>query len=155
MDINPKGNVPALKLEDGTLLNEGAATLQYIADQAPASGLAPAAGTSARYLLINALNFLASEVHVAGFGPLFRAKTPEAKAEGAANLAPKLALAAALPQVTSEAVDVASLYLYVILGWAGYVGVDLAPYPALVAFCARIGAHPVVEAANKEMAEAK
>ena len=60
------------------LLNEGAATLQWIADQAPESGLAPAHGTSERYLLINSLNFLASELHTS-FGPLFYAKTEEEK----------------------------------------------------------------------------
>ncbi len=77
-EVNPKGNVPALKLADGNLLNEGAATLQWIADQAPDSGLAPANGTTERYLLINSLNFLASELHVS-FGPLFYAKTEEEK----------------------------------------------------------------------------
>lgn len=69
--INPKGNVPALVLADGTLLNEGAAVLQYIADQAPeGSGLAAPYKTSARYLLQNVLNYLASELH-ASYGPLF------------------------------------------------------------------------------------
>ena len=61
--INAKGNVPTIVLEDGTVLNENVATLQYIADQAPASGLAPAWGTSARYQLVNVLAFLSSEVH--------------------------------------------------------------------------------------------
>jgi len=62
--INPKGNVPALVLEDGTLLNEGAATLQWIADHsAEGSNLAPANGTTGRYVLQNILNYLSSEVH--------------------------------------------------------------------------------------------
>lgn len=77
--INYKGNVPTLVLEDGTVLNEGAAVLQWIADQAPQSGLAPANGTSERYLLQAKLNYVASEVH-RSYGPLFNpALTPEQK----------------------------------------------------------------------------
>lgn len=69
-DVNPAGNVPALVLADGTLLNQGAAVLQWIADNSPAeAGLAPAYGTSGRYLVQNALNQISSEIH-ANFGPL-------------------------------------------------------------------------------------
>lgn len=67
--VNPAGNVPALVLADGTLLNQGAAVLQWIADAAPEAGLAPAYGTSGRYLVQNALNQVSSEIH-ANFGPL-------------------------------------------------------------------------------------
>lgn len=68
--VNPAGNVPALVLADGTLLNQGAAVLQWIADNSPAeAGLAPAYGTSGRYLVQNALNQISSEIH-ANYGPL-------------------------------------------------------------------------------------
>jgi glutathione S-transferase len=154
--INPKGNVPCLVLADGTVLNEGAATLQWIADQAPASGLAPAWGTTQRYALINSLNYLASELH-ASYGPLFNpAITEEAKAAAHAKLATKLQYVNdSIPQVKAETVDIASLYLYIIQSWSGYVKVDLTPYAAINAFAARIAAHPTVVAAHKEMNEAK
>lgn len=156
--MNPKGNVPALVLADGTLLNEGAATLQWIADQAPASGLAPPHGSSARYLLINALNYLASELH-ASYGPLFNpAITEEGRAAALAKLHTKLAYVngGGIPQVKPDApIDVASLYLYIILSWSGYVKADLSAYAALNAFSAKIAAHPVVIEAHKQMNEAK
>jgi glutathione S-transferase len=155
--VNPKGNVPTLTLADGTLLNEGAATLQWIADQAPESGLAPAYGTSGRYTLINSLNYLASEVH-ACFGPLFNpAITEEGRAAAVAKLHTKLKYVneGGLPQTKADApIDIAALYLYIILTWAGYVKVDLSAYTNLTAFSARIAAHPTVAAAHKEMNEA-
>ncbi len=68
--INPKGNVPTLVTPKGTL-SEGPAILQYIADQAPQSKLAPAFGTYERYHLIDTFNYVGSEVHKA-FGSLFK-----------------------------------------------------------------------------------
>jgi glutathione S-transferase len=110
--VNPKGNVPALVLEDGTLLNEGAAVLQYIADKSPASsGLAPANGTSGRYLVQNSLNYIASELH-ASFGPLFGPGTDEAKAAQKVKVGTKLKYINenGLPQIKADApIDVASL----------------------------------------------
>lgn len=79
--INPNGQVPALRLDDGEILTEGPAVLQYIADQAPAGTLAPAVGTSARYKLQQWLNYLSTEVHKALFYAMFNpASPPEAKA---------------------------------------------------------------------------
>jgi glutathione S-transferase len=74
--INPKGYVPLLELDDGQRLSEGPVIVQYIADQAPASQLAPAAGTMARYRVMEWLNFITSELHK-GFSPLFNPATPE------------------------------------------------------------------------------
>ena len=68
--INPKGNVPAVILDDKTLLNENSATLQWIADQNPSAELAPPNGTPERYLLQSKLSYLSSEVH-GSIGPLF------------------------------------------------------------------------------------
>src|ERR1017187_350211 len=56
--INPKGYVPTIKLDDGSILTEGAAILQYIADQKPDSNLASKAGTMERYRLQEWLNFI-------------------------------------------------------------------------------------------------
>ena len=86
--INKKGNVPALVLEDGTVLNEGAATLQWLGDQNAGAKLVPANGTTARYVLINTLNYLASEVH-ASYGPLFGPGSDEFKAAQRTKLATK------------------------------------------------------------------
>src|ERR1700675_3446217 len=61
--INPLGFVPALHLDDGTLITEVAAIVQYIADKVPAKKLAPANGTMERVKLQSWLNFLSSEMH--------------------------------------------------------------------------------------------
>jgi glutathione S-transferase len=143
-----------LVTEKGTLLNEGAATLQYIADLAPGSGLAPAAGTDERYVLINNLNFLASELH-ASFGPLFGPGSDDAKAAQREKVGAKLKLAeelVAAGTIPSGAVpDVAGLYLYIIQSWSGYVGVSLEAFPLLRAFAEKVRAHPAVSAAHAAM----
>ncbi len=76
LTINPKGQVPALLLDDGSLLTEGVAIVQYLADRVPDRGLIPAAGTLSRYHAIEWLNYIATELHK-GFSPLFNPKTPE------------------------------------------------------------------------------
>lgn len=81
--INPKGNVPALVLDDGTLLNENVAVLLYLGDRKPEAGLVPPAGTPGYYAVVNALAFVSSEMH-ASFGPLF-ANVPSAEARALAS----------------------------------------------------------------------
>src|SRR5476649_2794097 len=77
--INPKGYVPALELDDGTVLTEVGVISQYLADQKPESGLAPKLGTMERYHLMEWLNFISTEVHKQ-IGALFNPKmTPEMK----------------------------------------------------------------------------
>jgi glutathione S-transferase len=153
--VNPKGNVPTLVLADKTILNEGAATLQWIADQAPESKLAPANGTTARYVLINTLSYLATEVH-ATFGPLFGPGTDEFKAAQKVKLAGKFKYVAEIlgskPFLTGDDFTVADAYLYVIIGWCGYVGVEA---PAeMVAFRAKCDELDFVKEANAIMAAA-
>lgn len=151
---NGKGYVPALRLDDGTVLCEGVAILQYIADQAPASGLAPANGTLARYQLQEWLNYIGTEVHK-NFGPLFNpASTPEMKEMAKANLARRFDwLVAALSDrdyVLGSQFSVADAYLAVVLGWTRVVGIDLAgAYPALAAYQARVMSRPSAQAAMK------
>jgi len=152
--INPKGNVPAIVLEDGTLLNEGAATLQWIADQAPESGLAPAAGTTARYVTINWLNYLSSELH-ASYGPLFGKLSDEAKAAQKAKVQTKLAYVVSMlkgQEFLQGHFTIADAYCYIILSWSGYVGVDVPS--ELQAYSARIAALPFVVEAHAAMATA-
>ena len=90
MQVNPKGYVPALRLDDGSVLTEGPAIVQYLADQNPASGLAPKAGTIERYRLQECLNFIGTELHK-NFGPLFnKASSDEAKNMAKTNINKRL-----------------------------------------------------------------
>ena len=87
--INSKGAVPALQLDDGRVLTEGPAIVQYLADLKPESGLAPRAGTFERYQLMEILNYITSEVHKS-FSPLFNpASSAEVKETAVANLGKK------------------------------------------------------------------
>ncbi|ACB32585.1 Glutathione S-transferase domain [Leptothrix cholodnii SP-6] len=151
--INPKGQVPMLALDDGTQITEGPAIVQYIADQAPASGLAPAAGTIERYKLMEWLNFITSELHK-GFSPLFAPDTPDDYKPIARNrLLARLAYVdeqlADRSYLLGEQYSVADIYLFVVSGWGQYVGVDISGLPRLMAFRARIAARPAVIAAMK------
>ena len=153
MRINPKGYVPAIRLDDGGILTEGAAILQYIADQSPASGLAPKAGSMERYRLQEWLNFIATEIHKS-YSPLFNKAAPEDVKTNARNL-----LAKRLPHVEARLADqpylmgasftVADAYLFVVLGWSDHVGFDLAPFPNIKDYVVRIAARPAVLAAMK------
>lgn len=149
--INPKGYVPLLELDDGERLSEGPAIVQYLADRNPASGLAPAAGTMARYRLQEWLNFITSELHKQ-FSPLFAADTP---AEYKQTLQEKLArrfdwLAEELKgkdYLLGKQFTVADGYLFTVLRWTGFVGIDLAKWPVLAAYEARVAARPKVREA--------
>jgi len=149
--INPKGYVPALELDDGSLLTEGTAVLQYIADQKPASGLAPAPASFERYRLQEWLGYINSEIHKS-FGPLFNPSTPDATKETAkANIAKRLPLvvqALAGKDYLMGRFTVADAYLYTVLSWAPKTGVDLSGFPAITAYLARIDARPAVQAAR-------
>ena len=151
--INPKGSVPVLELADGQRLTEGPAIVQYIADQAPASQLAPAAGTMARYRLMEWLNFITSELHK-GFSPLFNPATPEeTKAMSRAKLTERLTWVDSQLEGKSfllgETFTVADGYLFTVASWGKYVGVDIAPMKTLSAFMGRVTARPAVQAALK------
>jgi glutathione S-transferase len=151
--INPKGYVPALELDDGTVLTEGPAIVQYLADQVPGKQLAPAPGSVARYQLMGVLNFIATEVHKA-FSPLFNpAASEDTKAAALAALARRFAYLdtelAARPYLMGEQFGVADAYLFTILNWSHFVALDLAPWPALQAFLARVGAREAVQGAMR------
>jgi glutathione S-transferase len=151
--INPKGYVPLLELADGTRLSEVAVILQYIADRKPGT-LAPAFGGIDRYRVMEWLNFVATEVHKQ-FGPLWYPATPEATRDAQrATLAKRFDLLAktlsAQPYLTGAAFTVADAYLFTVLNWAPMLKVDLAPWPALVAFQARVAARPGVQRALRE-----
>lgn len=150
--INPKGYVPVLELDDGTFLTEGTAIVQYIADLKPETGLAPTAGRFERYRLQEWLGFINSEVHK-GFGPLFRPTIPEDyKTTVRETLGKRFDYLAEHLAKNDFLMDsqftVADGYLFTVLNWGQWTGVDLTPWPALVAFQKRIGSRPSVLAAQ-------
>lgn len=149
--INPKGYVPALQLEDGNILTEGAAVLQYIADNTPEAGLAPKAGSLARARMQEQLNWIGTELHKA-FGPLFREGTSEAEKETA-----RIAVAAKFDFIETQLADgrdwliggtfsVADAYLFAVSNWANFTGIDLTCWPNLAAFVSRCADRPSVKA---------
>jgi glutathione S-transferase len=150
-EINSKGYVPALVLDNGELLTENAALLPYIADLQPSAQLAPPDGTLQRYRLVEWLAFINSELHKS-FSPLFAANAPEdMKKYARGNLTKRLAwLSERLGSnsyLLGERFTVADSYLFVVLSWSGHVAVDLSPWPNLKAFQERIAARPHVVAA--------
>ena len=154
--INPKGNVPALVLDDVTVLNENAATLQWIADQKPGS-VGGAAGTVARYELIAALSYISSEFH-GTMGGLFYPASEEVYAYLREKLAKKLSyientFIGSKSFVVGDSFTVADAYLYICLTWTAYLNVDLTPYPHTKAYLERIGGLENVKAAHARMAE--
>lgn len=150
--INRKAYVPALQLDDGQLLTEGPAIVQYLADLAPASGLAPPPGGLPRARLQEWLNFISSELHK-GFSPLFRPAPEETKLAIVTRLEHWFGWLdgelAKRPYLLGEKLSVADIYLFVVVGWSAYVNISLARWPALTAFQARIAARPAVQAALK------
>ncbi len=150
--INPKGYVPLLELDNGVRLSEGPAIVQYLADLAPASKLAPANGTVERYQLQEWLNFITSEVHKQ-FSPLFDATMPdEAKEKFRNRLATRFDWIAGQLKgrdYLMGSFTVADAYLFVVLGWTKFTGPDLARWPVLQEYVARVAARPHVQEALK------
>ena len=151
--INPKGYVPALLLDDGDLLTEGPAILQYLADLAPELQLAPANGSKARYQLQSWLTFIGTEVHK-NFSPFFNpAATPEMKELARANLQRRLGYVndqlAGRDFLMGDTFSVADAYLFTVVGWAKFVQLDLSAWPHLIAFQGRVAARPATQRALK------
>jgi glutathione S-transferase len=151
--INSKGAVPALQLDDGRVLTEGPAVVQYLADLRPDSGLAPRAGTFDRYQLMEILNYLTSEVHKT-FTPLFNpASSAEVKATAVTNLGTRFDwLSGFLGKknfLLGNTFTVADAYLFTLLNWTHYVKMDLGKWPVLAAFQARVAQRPKVQEAMK------
>jgi glutathione S-transferase len=147
--INPKGYVPALRLDDGSVLTEGPAIVQYLADQKPSSGLAPAAGTIDRYRLQEWLTFIGTEVHK-NFGALFnKASSDEVKQTAKGNIAKRLSYIndqlASRQFLLGGTFTVADAYAFTIVNWTNFVGIDLKPYPNVAAYMARVGSRPKVQ----------
>lgn len=149
--INPKGYVPALALDNGELLTEGPAIVQYLADLKPESALAPANGTSARYRLQEMLGYINSELHKS-YSPLFKPETPDTvREERKEYLRKRYRLLeqrlAQHPWLIGDHFTVADAYLFTVTNWAKHVALDLAEFPALLDFQQRVDARPTVQAA--------
>jgi glutathione S-transferase len=152
-EVNPKGYVPALRLDDGQVLTENVTVLQYIADRNPAAKLATPAGTMERYRLMEWLSFINSEVHKS-FGPLFHKDSPEgAKQYARTNLGTRLDyLERAMGSKTflmGEQFTVADAYLFTVLSWGAYLDLDIGKWPQLKLYVERIGERPHVLEARK------
>lgn len=147
-DVNPKGYVPVLELEDGEVLTEGPAIVQFLADRAPAAALAPANGTFERVRLQEALNYLTSEIHKA-YSPLFNPDVlPAVREERLAYLTRRYALIEKQLEgrnyLLGDRFTVADAYLFTLTRWARAVKLDLTGFPNVEAFQKRVGSRKAV-----------
>ena len=157
--INPKGQVPTLRLPDGQYLTEGPVIVQYLADLRPKSGLLAPVTTLERYRVLEWLNFMGSELHK-GFTPLFRPTTPdEYRTIARQNLQGRLHWLndrlADRDFLTGPTFTVADAYCYTIVMWTKLHDIDLAPWPHLGAYVARVASRPSVKAAEQAERMAK
>jgi len=145
--VNAMGQVPVLRTDDGELLTENPAVLQYVADRYPRSGLAPQGGFE-RYGLQQWLNFITSELHKVVFIPLLDPKAPEgAKSFAREKAGPRLAYLNDYLEDKDFLLDrftVADAYLVTVLNWTKFSGIDLASYPAIDAYVRRLQQRPSV-----------
>ena len=151
LEVNPKGYVPALRLDNGDVLTEVPAVVQYLADFSPERQLAPAAGTMERYRLIEWLNFISTELHKT-FSPLFKPNTPDETKQAARDtIAARLGIVEKQLQggdyLTGNQFGVADAYLFAVLRWARPVKFDLGPWPAVQAYMQRVAERPAVREA--------
>lgn len=152
--VNPNGYVPALRLDDGNVLTEGPAIVQYIADNAKDRVLSPPLGSLERARLQQWLNFVSTEIHK-GFSPLFNAKlSADAKDIHRARLLDRIAFLdkhlASSRFLTGNTFSVADAYLFTTLTWAKPLGIDIATYPHVKAYFDAVHARPAVQQAMRE-----
>ena len=149
--INPKGYVPVLEFDDGSRLTEGAVIDQWVADQRPQSHLAPAAGTLGRVRVQEWLHFIGTEIHKT-FSPLFGTSlNDEQKEQHRKRIGGRFDIIekelASKPYLTGDTFTVADGYLFNMLRWTAFTGIDLNHWPHLKAFHDRVEARPAVKAA--------
>jgi glutathione S-transferase len=155
LQVNPKGQVPALRLDSGELVTEGPVIVQMIADKASGKNLAPAQGSAERYKLLEWLNFITTELHK-NFSPLFApVLSDDTKAFFKDRLMGKFkyidSQLAGRDYLLGNQFTVADGYLFTMLTWADRMKFDLSGLPNLVAYKARVAARPKVqEALTKE-----
>lgn len=150
--VNPQGAVPALGLDNGEVLTQNVAIMDYISDQAPDKGLIPEDGMT-HYRVMELLSYITSEVHKS-YAPLWKPdSTEEAKTAARELIAKKFEyLQGRLgdgPYLTGDKFTPADAYLFVMLNWAGMKDIDLSRFPALVAYHKRVGERPAVQEAMR------
>lgn len=151
--INPKSYVPALVMNNGELLTEGPAIVQYVADLAPEKKLAPPAGTLERYRLQEWLNYISTEIHKS-FSTLFNPEaTEDIKGAARARLGKRFGFAASALEgknyLLGDTFTAADAYFFTMLRWTHYTGIDLSAWPALREYFNRVAARPAVISAIK------
>lgn len=152
--INAKGYIPALQLDDGQLLTEGPAIVQYLADRKPDASLLPPAGSLERARIQEWLTFIGTELHK-NFTPLFK---PAASADWKAAAMAAIERHFGFVEQTLQGRDylggstfsVADAYLFTVVNWTTFLHIDLAPWPALAAFHQRVLRRPAVQTALRE-----
>ncbi len=156
LKINPKGYVPALELDDGEVLTEGPAILQFLADEDSSAQLAPEPGTRERARMLEQLTFTSSELHKA-FGPLFREGSSEEDRQKARSaVGTKLDTVETLLSdgrafLAGGRFSIADAYLFVVANWANFTEIDLSRWPNVAGFAKRIAQRPaVLQAMSRE-----
>lgn len=153
-EINPKGAVPTLILDDGQALTENAVILQYLAAQAPDAGLGPPPFGIERWRFLEALNFIATELHK-GFIPLFHKEFGDQGRDSAIKLLKERfelqsGYLADRSYLMGHHFTVLDAYLYVVLTWTRMHQIDLSSWPNLVSYIERMEARPAVKTARQE-----
>jgi glutathione S-transferase len=151
--IHPKGYVPVLEIDAGQRLTEVPVIVQYLADQKPATGLVPPAGSADRYRVQEWLNFVTSELHKT-YGPLFRPTTPEEfKQLSKENLGKRFDFIdknlAGKKYLMGDKFTAADAYLFTVLRWSPRVQIDLGKWPNITGYLERVAARPKVQEALK------
>jgi glutathione S-transferase len=147
--VNPKGNVPALKLDNGQVLTETGVIIQYLADQKPEAGLVPKLGTWERYQLMEMVNHIATDFHK-GIGILFNpSHAPEVREMLVGAMNKRLTyindILKTRQTLLATGFSVADIYMYVVLSWAQKVKLDLTPFPQVLGLMERVGQRPAVQ----------
>jgi glutathione S-transferase len=151
LKVNPKGQVPALALDNGELVTEGPVIVQLIADKAAGKNLAPTRDSAERYKLQEWLNYITGELHK-NFSPMFSpVLADDAKAFFKDRLMGKFkyldGVLAGRDYLMGKQFTVADGYLFTMLAWADRMKFDLSAMPNLLAYKARVGARPMVQQA--------
>lgn len=154
LQINPKGQVPALQISEQTVLTEGVAIVQYIADQVPERHLLAPVNCLKRYRTLEWLNYISTELHK-GIAPLFNKATPESYRQIARqNYEQKLRWVdkqlSDKRWLLDETFTVADAYLFTVLRWSPHLGLSLNTWPALSAYLDRVAQRPAVQKALEQ-----
>ena len=154
LDINSKGYVPCMQLDNGEYLTEVQALLQYVADSNPDANLLPGLDDSARYRVLESMNYISTELHK-NFGPMFNPASSDEQRQAAQDMVTmRLGLIdeqlASGQHIAGEQFSVADAYLTTVLGWTQFVKMDLSPWPNIGAYVGRVMARPAVQQTLKE-----